>query len=260
MANRLAAILEHKRHEAAGLNLADLRRQAQHAPPARDFLAAVRPPVGSWPRLIAEIKRASPSRGRLAPHLDLPTWARLYADNGAAAISVLTDERFFAGHLNDLRQVRALDLPTPLLRKDFIVHPAQIYEARAAGADAVLLIVAALTDAELRDFHALAVDLGLTALVEVHDEAEAARASAIPGVRLAGINNRNLATFEVSLAVTARVRPLLPPQVAVVGESGIFTAADVAALPVSAVLVGEALVTAPDIAAKVRELAGIACS
>lgn len=260
MPNRLDTILEYKRLEAAALNLAEMRARLAEAPPVRDFLGAVRRLPHGPRRLIAEIKRASPSRGRLAPNLNLEDWARLYADNGAAAISVLTDERFFSGHLNDLRTVRALNLSTPLLRKDFIVHPAQIYEARAAGADAVLLIVAALTQAELCDFHALTRDLGMTALVEVHDPAEAARAVAIPGVQLVGINNRNLATFEVSLATTAHVRPLLPPEVVVVGESGIFTAAEVAALDVSAVLVGEAIVTAPDMAAKVRELAGITYS
>jgi indole-3-glycerol phosphate synthase len=209
--------------------------------------------------LIAELKRASPSRGLLAPHVDLIELAHIYADNGAAALSVLTDEKFFLGRLETLRDLRFTHrFALPLLRKDFILSEAQVHETRAAGADAVLLIVAALDAAELRDLHALALGLGLTPLVEVHTREELARALRLPDLRLVGVNNRDLETFAVSLDTTAQLRQHVPSPIRVVSESGIFTGAHVAqlaALGVDAVLVGEALVTAPDIAAKVRELA-----
>ncbi|MBP7690464.1 MAG: indole-3-glycerol phosphate synthase TrpC [Anaerolineales bacterium] len=260
MSNRLREILDHKRTEIARLNLAAEQARAADAPAPRDFLAAVTRPPEAAPRLIAELKRASPSRGVLAAHLDLFQIARLYAGNGAAAVSVLTDERFFLGELATLRALRFEHaFPRPLLRKDFLLAPVQLYEARAAGADAILLIVAALEDAALQDLHALALALGLTALVEVHTAAETERALRIPGVRLIGVNNRDLTTFDITLETTARLRPLIPAGVTVVSESGLFTAAhvrQVGALGVDAVLVGEALVTAPDIAGKVRELAG----
>jgi indole-3-glycerol phosphate synthase len=223
--------------------------------------------VRSRPSLIAELKRASPSRGLLAPHLDLFQVADLYTQNGASAISVLTDEKFFMGSLSTLRELRArcptLDTShvTPLLRKDFILHETQLYESRANGADAVLLIAAALPDDALfADLHALALELGLTPLVEIHDEAEGERALKIPNVKLIGINNRNLATFDVSLETTERIRPMIPLEIAVVAESGIFTANDVERLAkasVDAILVGEALVTSDDIGVKVRELSGL---
>jgi indole-3-glycerol phosphate synthase len=292
MTTMLDQILAHKRTEIRRLNLAALKSQAQDAPPPRDFLAALArlPKLVSSDgsadyaapaqisageegsvKLIAELKRASPSRGMLAPHLDLFQLAQIYAAGGAAAISVLTDERFFLGSLDTLRVLRANSpLPhkvrgaegggLPLLRKDFILAAAQIYETRAAGADAVLLIAAALPeDGRLADLHALALSLGLTPLVEVHDQADLARALRLPDLKLVGINNRDLKTFTVSLDATAVLRPLVPPGIRVVSESGIFTSADMArlaALQVDAALVGEALVTAPDIGAKVRELAG----
>jgi indole-3-glycerol phosphate synthase len=211
--------------------------------------------------LIAELKRASPSKGVLAPHLDLLHVADLYTQNGAAAISVLTDEKFFQGSLATLHALRTSHpAPVPLLRKDFTIDESQIYEARANGADAILLIAAALSDdAHFADLHACALSLGLTALVEVHDETETERALKIPGIQLIGINNRNLATFEVSLTTTERLRPMIPNDIAVVAESGIFTAADVARLQkvgIDAILVGESIVTSADIPAKVRELSG----
>lgn len=255
----LPQILAHKRTEIAALDLAALRAQAADAPAPRPFLPPLAAPGPV--RLIAEIKRASPSRGLLAPHLDIHQIARLYAENGAAAISVLTDVKYFLGSLDYLRDLRvSADPLPPLLRKDFILAPAQVYETRAAGADAMLLIAAALPDAELFDLHALALELGLTPLVEVHTRAELDRILPLPGLRLVGINNRNLDTFDVTLDTTAALRPAIPPGLTVVSESGIFTAADVArlaALPIDAVLVGEALVTAPDIAGKVRELSGV---
>ncbi len=273
--NILAKILAQKEVEIAALDARALRRAAESAPAPRNFLAAISRRGTDRPvALIAELKRASPSKGILAPHLDLFQVADLYAENGASAISVLTDEKFFLGKLETLRDLRTRQLPItnrqhlhrtqvqvlPLLRKDFIIHESQIYEARANGADAILLIAAALPDdAHFADLHACALSLGLTALVEVHHEAETERALQIPGIQLIGINNRNLATFDVSLTTTERLRPQIPAEITVVAESGIFTADDVsrlAAANIDAILVGEALVTAPDIAAKVRELSG----
>jgi len=265
----LAEILEHKKTEIAALDAGSLRRAAESSPAPRDFLAAIFPlskgeEVGmrTNPRLIAELKRASPSKGILAPHLDLFQVAEIYARNGASVISVLTDEKFFMGKLETLRELRfTRKSELPLLRKDFIIDKGQLYESRANGADAVLLIAAVLTDDQrFADLHALAIELGLTPLVEVHDETETGRALKLKNIRLIGINNRNLATFDVSLETTEKLRPMIPANIAVVAESGIFTASDVERLSkvnVDAILVGEALVTAPDIGSKVRELSGL---
>ena len=275
----LARIIEEKKLEIAALDARALRRLADSAPAPRDFLAAISPlrsgdreasrseaeggpRVRSRPSLIAELKRASPSKGILAPHLDLFQVADIYAQNGASAISVLTDEKFFQGKIETLRMLRTDSrIPIPLLRKDFIIHETQLYESRANGADAVLLIAAALTDDSLfADLHGCALSLGLTALVEVHDEAETERALKIPNVKAIGINNRDLATFDVSLETTERLRPMIPFDIAVVAESGIFIADDVERLAkanVDAILVGEALVTSEDVGAKVRELSGM---
>ena len=265
----LAEIVEQKKLEIAALDARSLRRAADASPEPRDFLAALSPlPAGEGPgvragvRLITELKRASPSKGILAPHLDLFQVADIYAQNGASAISVLTDEKFFLGKLQTLRELRfERKSELPLLRKDFIIDEAQLFESRANGADAILLIAAALTDDHhFAALHALSLELGLTPLVEVHDEAETERALRLKDVRLIGINNRNLATFEVSLETTERIRPSIPEGITVVAESGIFTAADVERLAkanVDAILVGEALVTSEDIGAKVRELARV---
>jgi indole-3-glycerol phosphate synthase len=240
-----------------------LRRAAESSSAPRDFLAAIkRRRFGTHPSLIAELKRASPSKGILAPHLDLFQVADIYTQNGASAISVLTDEKFFMGKLETLHALRFTHQSTlPLLRKDFTIDETQIYQARANGADAILLIAAALPDDKhFADLHACALSLGLTALVEVHDEAETERTLKIPNIKLIGINNRNLATFEVSLATTERLRPMISDDIAVVAESGIFTAKDVDRLTkanVDAILVGEALITSDDIPAKVRELSGM---
>ncbi len=243
--------------------LAGLERAIRARPAARDFAAALRA-ASTRPALIAEIKRASPSRGPLAPDLDPITLAQTYVGGGATAISVLTDEKYFHGSLDDLRAVAALRLDAPLLRKDFICDPYQVYEARAAGADAVLLIAAHLEPELLCELHETARGLGMTALVEVHDEADLERALACRPA-LIGINNRDLRTFEVSLQTTCRLAPAIPAEIAVVAESGIFTpqhARDLAALTradgapaVDAILVGEALVTAPDTRALVNALA-----
>jgi indole-3-glycerol phosphate synthase len=261
MTNILEKIIAQKKLEIAALDAPTLRRVAEQSPAPRDFLSAIkRRRFGLRPSLISELKRASPSKGILAPHLDLFQVADIYTQNGAAAISVLTDEKFFMGKLETLHQLRLTNHQLPLLRKDFTIDETQIYEARVNGADAILLIAAALTDDKrFADLHACALSLGLTALVEVHDEAETERALKISDIQLIGINNRNLATFEVSLETTERIRPMISSNISVVAESGIFTAQDVerlANINIDAILVGEALVTSKDIPAKVRELSG----
>jgi len=259
----LEKIIEHKRTEITALDAQALRRAAAASSEPRDFLAAIkRRHFGLCPGLIAELKRASPSKGILTPHLDLFQVADIYTQNGASAISVLTDEKFFMGKLDTLRELRfEHKSELPLLRKDFTIDEVQLYEARANGADAILLIAAALTDDSLlADLHACALSLGLTALVEVHNEVETQRALKLKDVKLIGINNRNLDTFDVTLETTEKLRPMIPTEIAVVAESGIFTASDVEHLAkanVDAVLVGEALVTSEDIPAKVRELSGV---
>lgn len=210
------------------------------------------------PRVIAELKRRSPSKGEIRPDFDPVGCAKAYADAGAAAISVLTDARWFGGALELLDAVRAA-VPVPLLRKDFVIDPYQVDEARAHGADAVLLIVRALRPDELRALRERAVELGLDALVEVHDEAEVEVALAA-GADLIGVNNRDLATFATDLAVTERLAPRLAARgVVVVGESGIFTHADVRRLEAAgahAVLVGESLMREPDVGRALARLRG----
>jgi indole-3-glycerol phosphate synthase len=212
--------------------------------------------------LIAEAKRASPSRGLLCPDYRPGALALAYARNGAAAISVLTDSRYFQGDLTHVSVVRAAlddaNLDVPVLRKDFLFDAYHIYETRASGADALLLIAAVLSDSTLSELVSLARELGMTALVEVHDEFELARAlKARP--RVVGINNRDLRDFTVDLGTFGRLQPLLPEDVVAVSESGVRTGDDVrrlAQMGADAVLVGEAIVTATSIPAKVRELAG----
>jgi indole-3-glycerol phosphate synthase len=265
----LDRIVDYKRTEELPrrmreLPLETLQARAAAAPAPRDFVAALRSAPGV--ALIGEVKRASPSKGLLRPDFDPVQLAATYAANGAAAISVLTDEPFFQGNLAYLAQIRqrlALRLevgeqprPVPLLRKDFIVHPYQVYEARAAGADALLLIAAILSEADLAALLSLTQSLGMTGLVEVTSEEELGRVLPL-APRLVGVNNRDLRDFSVDLNTCLRLRPLVPPDVCLVAESGIHTRADVArvaAAGVDGVLVGEALVTAPDVGAKVREL------
>jgi len=238
----------------AAVPLEAVQAESEQAPAPRDFKAALHQAGIS---LIAEVKRASPSKGLLRPDLDPGALAREYEMGGAAAISVLTDEHFFQGGLDHLRAVRQrVDLP--VLRKDFILDPYQVYEARAAGADAILLIVAALSDDALHSLHRLAAELGLAALVEVRSAAELVRALKV-GPRIVGVNNRDLHTFEVDLETTARLRPLVPAEVALVSESGVHSRADVVRLEsigADAILVGEALVRAQNVGAKIRELMG----
>ncbi len=263
MTDILHEIIAHKRTEVTGLDASALKLAALSAPAPRDFRAAVsRTRDDIPPRLIAELKPASPSKGLLAPELDMLELAKVYAENGAAAISVLTDSRYFRGKLETLRELRCKQsTPLPLLRKDFLIHEAQVYESRASGADAVLLIVAAFEQGgPLAALHSLALELGMAALVEVHNEFDVEQALQLPGISLIGINNRDLSTFQTNLETSERLRPMIPAGMAVISESGIATAQDVqrlASAGIDAVLVGEALVTARDIPAKVQELAGI---
>jgi indole-3-glycerol phosphate synthase len=224
-----------------------LRRAALDAPPTRDFSAALRRADGTL-AVIAELKRRSPSKGPLAPDLDPATTAKAYEAGRAAALSVLTDGPYFGGSVADLQMAReATELP--VLRKDFTIDEIQIYEARAIGADAVLLIVAALPDQSLlTELHALAFDLGLGVLVEAHDAAEVERAVAA-GARIVGVNSRDLSTFAEDLGVAESLSTLLPPEVVAVAESAIRApddAARMAAAGFDAVLVGEALVRSDD--------------
>lgn len=224
--------------ERAIVPLEMIRAAASSAPAPRDFLTALR---GRRPAIIAEIKRASPSKGDILPSLDPATVAREYAASGAAAISVLTD-RHFKGSLEDLRAVRAaVDLP--LLRKDFIFDPYQLYQARAAGADGILLIAAMLKEADLCALYAAARELGLQALVEVHSEHEL-RAATRAGAQIVGINNRDLHTFVTDLAVTERLLEGYRGAALIVSESGIDTPDDICRLDragARAFLVGESL-------------------
>jgi indole-3-glycerol phosphate synthase len=234
---------------------ADLRAALADVDPPRDPRAVLR---ASGSSVIAEVKRRSPSKGDLAEISDPAALARQYAAGGAAAISVLTEERRFGGHLDDLRAVRAA-VDVPLLRKDFLVDPYQVLEARAAGADLVLLIVAALDDDTLRRLHDQARELGMAVLVEVHDEPETARAVQL-GADLVGINARNLKTLEVDPDTFGRLAPLVPADRVLVAESGISSPVDVKrylAEGARAVLVGEALVKDGDPESAVRAMTGI---
>jgi indole-3-glycerol phosphate synthase len=232
--------------------MADLREQVAAAAPAHDPMPAFCAPGVS---VIAEVKRASPSRGDLAPIADPSALAREYAAGGAAAISVLTEQRRFGGSLADLRAVRAA-VETPVLRKDFIVTPYQLWEARAAGADLALLIVAALTQPELYALLEVTAEVGLTALVEVHDEDEVDRALAA-GATLVGVNARNLRTLDVQPDTFSRLAPRIPDGVVKVAESGVRSPEDVrsyAQAGADVVLVGEALVTGDEPRRAVEEM------
>ena len=235
-------------------DLGGLKEQALAAPPPRKFRKA----LGHYGiTVIAEIKRRSPSKGDLAPDLDPATLATAYRDGGAVALSVLTDAEFFGGSAGDLIAARAaVDLP--ILRKDFTVDERDICDARIMGADAVLLIVAVLDDDELKRFHALAAELGMAALVEVHDEAEVARAVVIHA-DLLGVNQRDLHTFDVDPNRAVRLAETIPRGVLKVAESGIGNADDLVRLRdagYAAALVGERLVTAPDPTTALEELRG----
>jgi indole-3-glycerol phosphate synthase len=254
----LAKIVAEKHAEVAArravVSHEQLAVRAAAAPPVRDFASALAR-RGELPRVIAEVKRASPSAGAIRLDADPAGVAAEYEAAGAAAVSVLTDERHFGGSLAALTEARSR-VGIPVLRKDFIVDGYQLLEARAAGADAVLLIVAALDDVTLATLAADASSLGMAALVEVHDEAEARRALAA-GARLIGVNHRDLATLKVDMTVFARIRPLLPETILTVAESGIRTPEDVrrmARAGADAILVGEHLMRQPSPGVALREL------
>jgi indole-3-glycerol phosphate synthase len=235
--------------------LADLERQASVTPAPRSLGKALRSVQGV--ACIAEFKRRSPSKGFIQRDADVSLVLPVYEAAGAAAASVLTDTPFFGGSLDDLRRARAVS-QLPLLRKDFIIDPYQVAEARAAGADAVLLIVAALRDQDLRELLAEVHRFGMEALVETHDRAEVERAVAA-GARIVGVNHRDLRTFEMDMDLAVDMRPLIPADRLVVAESGIRNADDVARLRaagIDAILVGETLMSAPDPAAALRKLVG----
>jgi indole-3-glycerol phosphate synthase len=264
--NILDTIVEEKKREVARLperRLAagDLRDALLERDERRDFLTALRNPRSGSIALIAEVKKASPSAGIICENFDPVRIAKDYEAAGASCLSVLTDEKFFQGSLDYLRQIRSA-VKIPLLRKDFIIDERQVLEAIEWGADAILLIVAILDDERLNRFHSLAIESGLSALVEVHDEEELDRAMAM-GARLIGVNNRNLKTFKVDLATTERLAARLfaggAGNAVLVAESGIHTRADAERLArcgATAILVGESLVREGDIQAKVRALVG----
>ena len=260
MSDILDRILATKRAEvqqaAAVRPLAAIRRAAEERGDLRDFSGAIRHKLAlGQPGVIAEVKKASPSKGVLRADFDPAVIAASYAANGAACLSVLTDREYFQGAPEYLAQARAAS-GLPVLRKDFMVDAYQVYEARALGADAILLIVAALDDARLRDLEALATSLGMATLVEVHDRAELERALRLT-TPLLGINNRNLRTFETTLETTLALLPAVPDDRIVVTESGILAPPDVARMRnagVNAFLVGEAFMRAADPGAELARL------
>jgi indole-3-glycerol phosphate synthase len=260
MSDILQKILARKAGEVAErqarLPLAELRRRAADADPVRGFAAALQAAIAAGrPGVIAEVKKASPSKGVIRPDFHPADIARSYDAGGAACLSVLTDVDFFQGHDAYLQQARAA-CALPVLRKDFTVDPYQVVEARALGADCVLLIVAALEDRQLVDLAGEAMELGMDVLVEVHDIEELERALQVP-VPLVGINNRNLRTFEVSLEATLAMKDAVPRDRVLVTESGILAPRDVAIMReagVHAFLVGEAFMRAPDPGAELARL------
>ena len=239
----------------SALSLREVQARLDEVEPARDFATAIR--GRRTIRLIAELKKASPSKGLIRPDFDPVSIARIYEENGASAISCLTEEDYFQGHLSFLPLVhKAVKLP--VLRKDFIFDPYQIYEARANNADAILLIAAALEKNQAQDYIHMASELGMAVLFEVHNEADLEQALSIDAP-IIGINNRDLTTLKIDLETTFRLKDRIPAEKIVVGESGIGTRADVLRLDaasIDAMLVGTTLMKSKDIGAKIRELLG----
>ena len=263
MSTILDQIVATKRREIeqarAALPLVELRARLADAPPVRDFFGPLA--AGKPIKLIAEVKKASPSKGVIRADFDPVAIARIYEAHGASCLSVLTDEHYFQGRLEYLRAVRAA-VNIPVLRKDFLLDTYQLVEARAAGADAVLLIAECLDDCSLRKLHNEALELGLTPLVECYEPPNVERVLAA-GATLVGINNRDLRTFAVDLEHTIRMRKRVPPDCLLVAESGIHSRDDVLRLEaagVDAMLVGESLMRSPDIGAAVDQLLGRAVS
>ncbi|MCX7981612.1 MAG: indole-3-glycerol phosphate synthase TrpC [Syntrophales bacterium] len=253
----LEKIIETKKLEIAAakerLSMNMLVEMAENLPPVRSMLSA----LSSGEAIIAEIKRRSPSRGMLAPHVDVEKLASLYEKNGAKAISVLTDKEYFGGSLDDLSTSRK-KVNLPVLRKDFIIDPYQIYESRLIGADCILLIADILSEESLSSFLARAAYLGIECLVEVHNRDSLDRALNC-GANLIGINNRDLKTFEVDIKTTLELLPLVPKGITIVSESGIRTRKEIEELSkagVKAFLIGETLMTAPDPGKILRTLLG----
>ena len=258
--NKLEEICATKREEVAARKaartLADLEAAASEQTPPRGFEAALRKTAETRFALIAEVKKASPSKGLIRADFHPAAHAAAYEAGGAACLSVLTDAPYFQGHEDYLVEARAA-CALPVLRKDFMVDPWQCLEARAIGADAILIIVAALGDAQMAEIEAAAREQAMDVLVEVHDEAELERAARHLESRLIGVNNRDLKTFTTDLATTERLAPLAPEGTLLVGESGINTHADLERLALSGVrtfLVGESLMRADDVAAATRAL------
>ena len=262
MSDILEKILAVKREEVATVSraqpLADVMAVAREQPAPRDFAGALsRKIAAGLPAVIAEIKKASPSRGVLRAEFDPVSIAATYAQHGAACLSVLTDAKFFLGDARYLKQARAA-CELPVLRKDFMIDPYQVYEARAMGADCILLIVAALEDSRMAELESVAMNLGMAVLVEVHDRDELSRALRLK-TPLVGINNRNLRTFETRLETTLELLEAIPENRRVVTESGILHPSDVARMKnagVQAFLVGEAFMREPDPGASLRKLFG----
>ena len=255
----LDTIIAHKRKELAAARaktpLSKLETEVENLPPTRDFRNAITD--NETVKLIAEVKKKSPSKGIIREDFHPVSIAETYVENGAAAISVLTDKHFFAGELGYLRAIRD-SVNVPLLRKDFTINPYHIYQARVAGADAILLIVAALTAAQLRAFMDVAASLSLACLVEVHTREELAVALDVDA-QIIGINNRDLRTFHTDIATTFALREAIPADKVVVSESGIYSREDVVKLQaagVDAMLVGESLMRSPEIGEQVRRLIG----
>ncbi len=242
----------------SSIPMREMERMASESTMPRGFTAALKRNRVKKCSLIAEVKTASPSKGIIRDDVDAVEIARIYEENGATCISVLTDEKYFMGNLDRLKKIRE-NVRIPLLRKDFIVDPYQIYEARHAGADAVLLIAACLKDDELADFIELASLLELDCMVEVHNEAEMIRIGRL-NTQLVGINNRDLRTFQTDIAVTGRLAGKAPDGVVLVSESGIDLPSDVVSvrdMGAHAILVGESLMREKDIGKKVREIVNI---